>query len=187
MQLNTREELQEDWVKFTRFHFKEGYIDRWIGYTFNNPNTFKQKGKCDSKHRFYRINGNVWEPDEHFNRKISLSLINNELRGLYTAREIYVRYLKGPEEKPLIVKRDSASNILEIKDIQSIVNNSFTTKDMVEKFNNLLTTKEIQVVDSIIEMLDSKCDGYSRIVRKLTEMRGDAVTRQNADFSQVNC
>ena len=35
------EQLEEGWVKFTRIHCKEGYIDRWMGDCINNPNNIR--------------------------------------------------------------------------------------------------------------------------------------------------
>jgi len=53
-----REIKQEGWVKFERFHCKEGFIDRWIGDAINNPNN-KEKSllNLNSFKTYYRLDG----------------------------------------------------------------------------------------------------------------------------------
>lgn len=178
-----REELQSGWVKFTRFYFKEGWIDRWIGDFNDNPNSkVKDKKSSGSRGRFYRLNSEAWEPDGFFDKTISKSLSSGELRKNSTARDVYKSHFTGAADDFVVTKQKS-DNMLGIKEIQNIISSSFTNKDMIQKLNNLLISKEIKVIDSVIESLDTRCDSYSRIVRSLTEMRGDAVARQTTDIN----
>ncbi len=55
------ETLTEGWVKFTRRYFSEGYIDRWVGDSINNPNNSKQhQMQLNSFASYYRIEGGQW-------------------------------------------------------------------------------------------------------------------------------
>jgi|JI10StandDraft_1071094.scaffolds.fasta_scaffold1934624_2 hypothetical protein len=52
------EKLKEKWFEFTRHHCKEGFIDRWMGDSINDPNNdFKSNMQLNSHASFFRLNG----------------------------------------------------------------------------------------------------------------------------------
>jgi hypothetical protein len=53
-----KERFSEDWVSFTRFNCKKGFIDRWIGDCISDPNKSKPSlinGNMITT--YYRLNG----------------------------------------------------------------------------------------------------------------------------------
>lgn len=55
------ESLQVGWVKFRRFHCKDGFIDCWVGDCANHPNNEKASGQnLNSFKQMYRLNEGEW-------------------------------------------------------------------------------------------------------------------------------
>ncbi len=82
------ETIKEGWLKFTRFHCKEGYIDRWIGDANDDPNSIVESSlKLNLTAQYYRCNGGVWILSECFNRHF-LNNISN-LKSHFSADEIF--------------------------------------------------------------------------------------------------
>jgi len=75
--------------------------------------------------------------------------------------------------------------LLEDSDLQNIVKSSFTNKEMINKLNNLLISREIQILDCTLDMLDRDCLSYTRMSVRLTELRGEAVARQNSIVDEI--
>lgn len=52
------ESITEGWVKFTRRHFAEGYIDRYMGDQMDNPNNkSKSQLSINALSTWYRVSG----------------------------------------------------------------------------------------------------------------------------------
>ena len=80
------EQLQEGWIKFTRWYCKEGYLDRWIGDSINNPNNENQHQMCLNSMVSYWRCGGEWVNSKELSKNI-LSLL--DLREDFTAKEIW--------------------------------------------------------------------------------------------------
>lgn len=81
------EQLSEGWVSFTRWHCKEGCLDRWIGDSINNPNNATKHQMClNSTTSYWRYNGE-WINEGDLKRNLVFQLL--ELREEFTAEEIW--------------------------------------------------------------------------------------------------
>jgi len=90
---NKKEFLKEEWVEFSRYYCKEGFIDVWIGDCINNPN-LSSKSKCqlNSFAWYYRLNGEgEWVNRNKFDYIATLLL---ELRNNFDAKEIWEQSLR---------------------------------------------------------------------------------------------
>jgi len=86
--IQNKEFLEEGWVKFTRFHCKSGYIDRWLGDCIDNPNNFKQSTVClNSIAQYFRLNSGTWISDRELGRSRIFPLLDE--RDQFTAEEIW--------------------------------------------------------------------------------------------------
>lgn len=81
------EQLQEGWVRFKRFHCKEGVLDCWQGDRIDNPNN-KEKNKMNlnSGAMYWRISGK-WIHDSEIGGKKILGLLPKRFE--LTAQEIW--------------------------------------------------------------------------------------------------
>src|SRR3972149_5088906 len=52
------EHLKESWVEFIRIYCKEGFLDRWVGDSINNPNLSHAKPfNINAIVTYWRLNG----------------------------------------------------------------------------------------------------------------------------------
>lgn len=77
--------IKEGWVKFRRFHCKEGYIDEWMGDAINHPdNESESKLQLNSFKTYWRCNGKRWE---YFPWNSIMEYL--DLREVFSAEEIW--------------------------------------------------------------------------------------------------
>lgn len=80
-----RERKSEEWVDFTRYYCKEGYIDRWLGDSINNPNNPKEHQMClNSVAEYFRLNGamimvGIMEAEDEFMKKY-VEVVTEEIK-----------------------------------------------------------------------------------------------------------
>jgi hypothetical protein len=85
---NSSEQIKEGWVNFTRFHCKEGFIDRWMGDCFSDPNNDKPSiWNGNMFTQYYRVNGGKWINRDEFDRNFIAILFSNAKN--FTAEEIW--------------------------------------------------------------------------------------------------
>ncbi len=88
-----QEILEEGWVKFTRWHCKEGYLDRWMGDCINNPNNPKKsQWQLNSFASYWRCNSGEWISDRDLGRSEVFALL--QMGEEFTAKEIWDELLK---------------------------------------------------------------------------------------------
>ena len=80
--------LQEGWVKFSRYHCTEGYIDIWLGDSSDNPNRdIKSHWYLNSFNTYIRLNGEGrWFPNGY--RK-GVKRFTSEMGVVTTSQEIW--------------------------------------------------------------------------------------------------
>jgi hypothetical protein len=89
----TKETIEEGWLKFTRIHCKEGFIDRWMGDCINHPNNpEKSRLQLNMMVTYYRLNGGEWISDRDFGRSILITLL--PMGEEFTAQEIWDEVLR---------------------------------------------------------------------------------------------
>ncbi len=82
------EQLEEKWFKFIRIYCKEGYIDRWMGDSINNPNNItKSRMSLNQSVSFYRLNDEDWISDRELGRGRILELLQYSTE--FSAKEIF--------------------------------------------------------------------------------------------------
>ena len=88
-----QEILEEGWVKFTRWHCKEGYLDIWTGDCINNPNNpTKSQWQLNSFASYWRCNSGEWISDKDLGRSEVFALL--QMGEEFTAKEIWDELLK---------------------------------------------------------------------------------------------
>lgn len=87
------EQLQEGWVNFTRIYCKDGYLDRWMGDSINNPNSSKKHQiQINSTVCFWRCNNSEWISQRNLGGDKILERI--QFSKDFTAKEIWDSVLK---------------------------------------------------------------------------------------------
>ena len=87
------ERLREGWVNFTRFHFKDGYIDKFMGDMADDPNSPNQvKIHFNASSSWIRLNKNEWVNT----RKVEANSFIQSLyfRDEYTAEEVWNAFIQ---------------------------------------------------------------------------------------------
>ena len=88
-----QEQLEEGWVKFIRWHCKEGYLDRWMGDCINDPNKPTKHQMClNSSACYWRCNNGEWISDRELGRSYVFTML--EMGEYFTAQEIWDELLK---------------------------------------------------------------------------------------------
>lgn len=79
--------LKEKWYTYLRVYCKEGFIDRWLGDSINNPNNDSQcKWQLNSFSTFWRLNNGDWV--ETMSVK-NIQKLLMEFKNVSTADEIW--------------------------------------------------------------------------------------------------
>jgi len=80
--------LEEKWYKFTRFHCKEGSLDRWIGDCINDPNRESKSQWClNSFSCYWRCDGGEWIDEGDLGRGKAFEMIQSHPE--LSAKEIW--------------------------------------------------------------------------------------------------
>lgn len=89
------EQMQEGWVKFTRYPCKEGNLDIWRGDCNSNPNEpSKAHLNLNLSASYWRCNGGKWVYDRELGGGGEILSIL-ELRQGFTAEEIWEELVKS--------------------------------------------------------------------------------------------
>lgn len=87
------EQLQEGWVRFKRFHCKEGVLDCWQGDSIDNPNNKEKNHLCLNSHAMYwRIDNEEWVSEHKLGGKKILNILPKRLE--LTAQEIWDKLIQ---------------------------------------------------------------------------------------------
>ncbi|MCB1711585.1 MAG: hypothetical protein KDH96_03620 [Candidatus Riesia sp.] len=82
------EQLEEGWVRFKRFHCKEGVLDCWQGDSINNPNNkMKNLLSLNSHATYWRVGNSKWVSELELGGKKILNLLPKRFE--LTAQEIW--------------------------------------------------------------------------------------------------
>ena len=83
------QQIEEGWVKFTRYPCAKGYLDRWYGDCNSDPNNeSKSLLNLNSFTSYWRCNGGKWINDRELGREREILSIL-DLREVFTAEEIW--------------------------------------------------------------------------------------------------
>ncbi len=92
--LTKREQLEEGWIKFVRYYCKEGYLDKWMGDSIDNPNnSSKNQMSLNSNITYWRCNNSKWLSDYEIGRGEVSGML--EISDSFTAEEIWNEILKN--------------------------------------------------------------------------------------------
>jgi hypothetical protein len=89
-----KEQLKEGWVEFSRYYCQTGFIDRWMGDSFNDPNKSAQSlMNGNNTVVYYRLNGaGQWLFAEDFISDFFPDLVNDG--DVYDASEFWSLHIK---------------------------------------------------------------------------------------------
>ena len=97
MELKT-ERIQEKWYIFTRYHCKEGHLDKWMGDSINDPNReSKSQWQLNSFACFWRCDDGEWLSDSELGRSEIFALMQHG--NEFTAKEIWNELLKREQAR----------------------------------------------------------------------------------------
>ena len=84
----TPEKIQQGWVKFSRCHCTEGYIDIWYGDCAHNPNHKDEpKWNLNGFTTYIRLNGEgEWHPNDYRRGVLGFTC---EMAEAFTSQEIW--------------------------------------------------------------------------------------------------
>lgn len=90
--MNT-EFFNEKWYSFLRIYCKDGYIDRWTGDCFDDPNKDNKSRLCGNmSSTWYRLNKGRWYHKDEFTNRFQNDIY--DLSSGFAAAEIFISYFR---------------------------------------------------------------------------------------------